>query len=349
MKYVLNLRDRQIFYDDSYVFIDGTVYATYDNTGVTWFNTTSLLAKFKYYSDHSWLLYDGEMLEAHDRDKTLRNQLYNKILGTYTGTHAGALASYIAYKHSLTTPCINKTTTVAKDIQPKQNTNEKHTQSSSSSKAVPVKKEPAPKINLKKDVPREAEPKYIPPKVENRYENSSIYKPPKQDHVYKKIDFTPPPAPIPGGSSAENSGCISPIAGLAIAIFVLVIAIKMIPQSWRDLSKYIPEGDTGITICFFSSIIGAVLSIIIAILKKKNIFTTSMATFVGVCGISIVINTIIQIKEILEGTHEFLGFALIDIPLSIFASVLGQFQFALPIGIGVLIICGIIHLVKKNK
>lgn len=357
MKFVLKLDNKQIFYDEKHIFIDGCVCAAYDNSSVTWIADGSVLVKFNHYSDHSWILskkYDDGILEAHDRDKILRNQSYNKVLGSYTGTHSGALASYIAYKHSLTTPIVKKSTNHEKNIQPKQNTTQKQTQRPSSSKTVPTKKETPYQANLQQEIHPKPEQKYIPPKqespkIEKRYEEPPIYEPPKQEYEYKKPDFTPPPAPIPSGGSEESSGCLGPIAWLAIGILALVIAIKMIPQSWKDLSTYIPEGDIGITICFFSSLIGGVIAVLMSLLVKKCKFTSCLSAFLITCGIGIVINILILFKDIFAGDYEFTGFILFDLPLAVFAPILGCFQFAFPIGIGVIIICAIICLIKKKS
>lgn len=357
MKFVLKLVDKQIFYDEKYVFIDGTMCATYDNNSVTWLTDHSVLAKFNHYPENSWILskkYEDGILEAHDRDKILRNQSYNKIIGTYTGTHAGALASYIAYKHSLTTTVIKKSIARENNIQQKPNVTKEQNKSASPPLTVKDKKEPAHQTNIEKEVPRKSEPKYVPPKqelpkIERRYEEPPVYEPPKQEYEYKKPDFTPPPAPIPSGSSEENAGCIGPIGGLAIAILVLIIAIKMIPQSWKDLSTYIPEGDIGITICFFSSLIGGVISVLMSLLVKKCKFISCLSTFLIACGIGVAINVFILFKDIFAGDYEFTGFILFDLPLAVFAPILGCFQFAFPIGIGVIIICGIICLIKKNS
>ncbi len=354
MKFVLKLGDKQIFYDENHVFIDGIMCATYNDNGVTWLSTSSLLSKFNHYSDHSWILHDEGILEAHNRDKILRNQSYNKILGTYTGTHSGALASYIAYKHSLTTPFIKKTACPVSSTEPKQKASETPKKSPEKTKVTQPKKTTSTQQSVQKELPHKPEQKYIPPKqeppkIEKRHEEPPIYEPPKQEYEYKKPDFTPPPAPIPSGGSEENSGCLGPIAWLAIGILVLIIAIKMIPQSWKDLSTYIPEGDIGITICFFSSLIGGIIAVLMSLFVKECKFTSCLSAFLITCGIGIGINILILFKDIVAGDYEFTGFILFDLPLAVFAPILGCFQFAFPIGIGVIIICGIICLIKKNS
>ncbi len=356
MKFVLKLADRQIFYDEKYVSIDGNICATYNDSNVTWLADCSVLAKFKHYPDHTWTVLENSsrtLIEAHDRDKTLRNLSYNKVIGTYTGPHAGALASYIAYKHSLTTPVVKKSANSEKNIQPKQNITQKQTQSPSST-TVQAKKETPSQANLQQEIRPKLEPKYIPPqqeppKIEKRYEEPPVYEPPKQEYEYNEPDFTPPPAPIPTGSSEENAGCIGPIGGLAIAILVLIIAIKLIPQSWKDLGTYIPEGDIGISICFFSSLIGGVIAVLMSLFIKECKFTSCLSAFLITCGIGVAINILILFKDICAGDYEFTGFILFDLPLAVFAPILGCFQFAFPIGIGVIIICGIICLIKKKS
>ena len=338
MKFVLKLGDKQIFYDESHVFIDGVKCASYTNNAVTWLSTSSLLAKFNHYSDHSWLLYDDGILEAHNRDKILRNQSYNTILGSYTGSHSGALASYIAYKHSLTTPFIKKNTSVA----PKKTQEQTHV--SQPRKVV------QPLQNVQEKVEHKPEPKYTPskqemPKVEKIFEKPPIYEQPKQDYEDNKPDFTPPPAPIPSGSSESSGGGL----GFIIAIITIIIAIKLIPKSWKDLPTFMAEGDIGITISFFSSLIGGVLAIFRCLYDKESKISSALSTFLTTCGIGVAINVFILFKDIFAGDYEFTGFILFDLPLAVFAPILGCFQFAFPIGIGVLIICGIICLIKKNS
>lgn len=345
MKFVLKLADRQIFYDEKNISIDGNICATYNDSNVTWLADCSVLAKFKHYPDHTWTVLENSsrtLIEAHDRDKTLRNLSYNKVIGTYTGPHAGALASYIAYTHSLTVPA-----------KPKPNVVEQQVKPADSPKAIHVKKETILQEEAQQ-VPPAPEKKYISPKqeipkIEKIYEEPPVYMPPKQEYEYKKPDFTPPPAPIPSGGSEESVGCIGPIGGLLIALVILIIAIKLIPQSWKDLPTYLADGDIGITISFYSSLIGGVLAIFRCIYDKESKISSALSTFLITCGIGVAINVFILFKDIFAGDYEFTGFILFDLPLAVFAPILGCFQFAFPIGIGVLIICGIICLVKKNS
>lgn len=344
MKFVLKLADRQIFYDEQHIFIEGNMCATYSNTHVVWIPNNSTLAELKHYVDHSWTLvktFENGILEAHDRDKTLRNLYYNKVLGTYTGSHAGALASYIAYKHYLIVGGLPKTCTQLSNIQHKQTSNAKN------KIPEPLKAVEPPKVTHEQEQ-KYIPPKYETPKIEKLYEAPHIYELPKQEEEYEKLNLTLPPAPIPSGNCEENTGCIGPIAGLAIAVLVLVIAIKLIPQSWKDLGPYIAKGDVGIIICFFSSLIGGILAIFKCIYEKECKLSSSLSAFLITCVIGIVINIIILFKDIIAGEHEFTGFILFDLPLAIFAPLLGCFQFAFPIGIGVIIICGIICLIKKK-
>ena len=330
--------------------------ASYDNRQVIWLPSNLTLAELKHYSDHTWTLaknLDNCMFEAHDRDKILRNLSYNKIIGSYTGSHAGALASYIAYKYYLNVGDIPKTSTAV------QNTQHSKTTIETESNQYPIKTvEQKAKIpitpKIENQVLPEPEIKYIPqkqelPKIERLYEEPPIYEQSKFESEYNKPDFTPPPVPIPSGSSEESGGCLGPIAGLAIGILVLIIAIKLIPQSWKDLGTYIPKGDTGITICFFSSLLGGVTAILMSIFIKECKFTSCLSAFFIICLIGIILNIVILFGDLYNGTVEFTGFFLFDIPLAIFAPVLGCFQFAFPIGIVSSIICGIICFAKKKS
>lgn len=356
MKFVLKLADQQIFYDEKHVYIDGNMCASYNNTQVVWLPNNLPLAELKHYRDNTWTLakrFDNCMFEAHDRDKLLRNLSYNEIIGSYTGSHTGALASYISYKHYLSIGGIPKTSTEVKNTQHRKTAIEnKAPQPSIKQAEQKVERPITPKA--KNQSPNEAEQKYIPPKqelpkIERRYEEPPIYEQPKFEPEYSKPNFTPPSVPIPSGSSEESDGCLGPIAGLAIGILVLIIAIKLIPQSWKDLGTYIPEGDTGIIICFFSSLLGGIISVLMSIFIKECKFTSCLSAFLITCLIGIILNIVILFGDLYNGTVEFTGFFLFDIPLAIFAPILGCFQFAFPIGIVAAIICGIICLIKKKS
>ena len=327
------LNNMIITYDNEFVYYDGKHIASYSTSSVSIpYATKSLGSISRIRGDTHGKLTSPYNMEIRTNiyDHTLREVPSDKIVATYDGTPTGAIACFLAHEFFEQK---SKAEANSKFVAKQQNYTSVERKTIETNATI-AKKEVVEEPVFPKQVFKPEEPVYKPEPL--RYEE------------YKKEEFKPPQIPVPSGGNSENStggGCL----GIIIAAVLIFFAIKLIPQSWKDLSTYIPEGDTGITICFFSSLIGAVLAVIVATLKKKDVFNTSMSTFLGVCGISVVINSIIQIGDILEGTYEFLGFSLIDIPLAIFASILGQFQFALPIGIGVLIICGIIHLAKKKS
>lgn len=359
MKYTLKLANKEVLYDENSVYIDGNVWATYNDKEVIWTATSSKIAELNCYRDHSWALVESLnrcIFEAHNRDNSLRNQSeHNKLLGKYTGPHTGALASYIAYEYYLTLPATETKQKATKSVQNNEKTEVKEPVAQKAVKQeAPVEAKPIP-IKKKQPTPpvtnREPEPKYIPPKQEPPqkefiYEEPPVYKPPeetrKESYDYKpKIDR--PTIQIPSSDSSEHSGCL----GIAIGIFVVAIAIKLIPKSWDDLDVYIPEGDIGMTICFFSAVIGAIIALLRSIFSDSCKLGSCLTTFLIPCVIGIVINIFVLFKDIIAGDYEFTGFILFDLPLAIFAPILGCFQFAFPIGIAVTIICGIICFFKK--
>lgn len=183
---------------------------------------------------------------------------------------------------------------------------------------------------------------YIPKEFEYKKEDFEYEKENENDFSYENDSFK---ISIPSGESnsdSDASGCLWVI----ILGVIFAIAISMIPKSWQDIPKYLAKGDTGLTTCLFSSILAAIIAVGASIF---NDIITALKAYLVTCSISVIINSFIQIGDIWDGTYEFCGIIIIDIPLAIFASLLGQFQFAFPIGIGVLIVCGIIHLVKNSK
>ena len=327
------LNSSSIFtYDNECVYVDNARYAYYTTSGVSQPYSSKPIGSITRINGDTYGCLNNfptPQIRTNIYDHTLRSVSEDEIVATYEGTPAGAIACFLVYQFLE----YQKKENVAKNnslqidnVVTKKNIQEKP-------KTPVVEKHEEQEIVIPKKIYKPDEPVYKP--EQHKYEE------------HKKEDYTPPKIPVPSGGNSENNtggGCLV----IIIAIVLIFFAIKLIPQSWKDLATYIPQGDTGITICFFSSVIGAILAIVVASLKKYNVFSASMSTFLGVCFISVIINTIIQIDEILQGTHEFIGSSIIDIPLALFASVLGQFQFALPIGIGVLIICGIIHIAKKK-
>jgi len=333
---VKNQKGMEVLYNENEISIKGELFATYTSGAVTYSRLKSnigylyresgetvgisTVCKYKFTTDvynHKIICYETK-----------------QVVACYDGKPTGAIASFIAYlyylskqkKEANSTPLVKQQTIIPKHVVTQNNQTQKEVlKTEQPVKEVIIPKEPVKEVQIKQEEYIEP-PKYEPPK----------YEPPA------------PKVPMPSGGSSNSgsssAGCLWVILG-ALAIYS---AIKIIPQSWQDMPEYVAAGDTGMTICFFSSVIAAILAVLVAIFKKEEVFSSSMSTFLGVCGVAIVINSIIQIGDVVEGSYEFLGSTIIDIPLSIFASVLGQFQFALPIGIGVIIVCGIIHFAKKK-
>lgn len=328
MKLALAYDNEVITYDFSCVYIKTFDCATYTYSDVCLTLTSETIGKIHRENGITYgtLCCDSSPLVcSNTSDHTLRLLPSNDIVASFDGTATGSIACFLTHvffeyvkKDNFNT---NKNTTVIKPHNLDQNVISK--------KIIPTNT-----TSRKEEDLAELTPKPTP---------TMLYKPPKLKENKKHNDFRPTSPPVP----TENKCGLSFGPGfiwLCILGLVLYSAIKIIPQSWKDLSTYIPAGDSGITISFFSPLMGAILALLISIFKKRADFFYSITTFLGACIIGIIINAI---TLLVEGT-EFTGFFLLDIPLSLFAPILGCFQFALPIGIVTFIVCGIICLVRNK-
>lgn len=350
MKLTVNKTNQVITYDAKSVLKGNHEYAYYDSSSVTCFgNETRLGQLYRSNGDTYGICFSNRNFKVRSDiyTHTLKNAETDEILATFEGTCTGAVAAYICYMHlsikfgDSKIPCIESNgkkipytpTAPSAYTEPPKQTKPK-------SKDYIVVKEQPP-------IKEEFIPKEIIPKKE-KLEEYKPEEPKREEFKYEeKRNFDPPRIQIPsggegGGGPSNMSGCGCVFA--IIAVIGVFVAIAMIPQSWKDLSSYIPAGDSGITICFFSSLIGGVIAVLMSIFSKEPKFTSCIQAFLTTCIVGIVLNAIIVLAE----GVEFTGFFLFDIPSAIFAPILGCFQFALPIGIATCVICGIICSAKKK-
>lgn len=329
MKLILNSSRHVVTWDTSYITINGKKYASFDASSVTTiFNNTCIGRIYRSQGDTygTSISNNSLLIRSNLSDYTLRNSETDEVLASFEGTPTGAVASYLAFiyfsKHRFR---ITPDDVMLKDTYVTQDVSKPHRRIENKEFKILERQFESP---IKQP---------IEPPVERPTEPPTM--------VHKREPIEPPRIFVPTSSqtpSESNTGC-GCIAGI-LGIIGLFVAISMIPQSWEDLGKYIPAGDSGITICFFSSLIGGILAVLIAVIAKKPSFISCMKAFLSACTIGIIINAIILLSE----GVEFTGFFLFDIPLSIFAPILGCFQFALPIGIAAALISGIVCAVKKD-
>lgn len=329
MKVIIKSNNIVINFLPPYVQINNINYAKYTTSLVSKCNGDKTLGKL-YRKDGNFcgacMFNPSLKIKANMADHTLRNMTTNEVVATFEGSSLGAIASYITYVYL----------TYTKNSSPQNNASLQTITANTNPQYV----QSADKVVIPNSE-LYAQKEFIKPEEKAEY----IKQIPKDD--YRVPD--PPRHQLPsiptgdgGGSGGGGSGCGCLAAILGVLGFIS--ALSLIPQSWEDLTTYIPEGDTGITICFFSALIGGILAVIISVFSKKPKFLSCMQTFLVTCAIGIVVNAFILIKD----GVEFTGFFLFDIPLSIFAPILGCFQFALPIGIVTAIICGIACSFKNN-
>lgn len=337
MKITLTNTNQVITYDDKSVFIGNKQLASYTTSNVIRLLTNQTIGSIYRISGNTYgkLIHFPQIeIRTNLSDHTLRSIPSETVVATFEGTPCGAIASYIMHKY-LELASSKKEFTKKVEIKntpskshknildpikpPQYEPEDKKTKKECITPKKPI--EPKEPIIIKKELPKEL---------------------PVEKEPFQK-DFNLPPPPISSGTNSEGSSGAGCLVIIIVAIFIY-FAIKLIPQSWEDLSVFIPQRDSGIIICFFSAVIGAIVALLMSIFSKEPRFLSCMSGFLGICAAGVVINSIIVLAE----GVEFTGFFLFDIPLSIFAPILGCFQFAFPIGIGVSIICGIICLARKK-
>lgn len=354
-------------YDNTAVYIGYERCASYTTFDVTRELTKETFGKISRLSGNTYgetPFYPIPKVRCNIADHTIRIDSSNIVVATYKGTPIGAVAGYLLYeyleykkKQKIATVAKASTVTTESTKKVEKVTSANQTETKKEAVKSSQAEKPKEKVNKpKEDAAKPSKSKKIEdfeepiiPEIQTRrpreYEDYKEYKVPE----YKR-DFSPPNIPVPsGGNSEESGGCLGGFAGIAILFVIVAIAIHMIPDSWRDLGTFIPKGDIGIIICFFSAVIGAIIALVASIVSKIPMFAQSMMIFLSTCGIGIIVNVCLLLSEIFSGNCMFTGFFLFDIPLAIFAPILGSFQFAFPIGIALAIICGIIHLIKKHN
>lgn len=189
----------------------------------------------------------------------------------------------------------------------------------------------------------------------NNYKKSEYKRPERKIEEYKIPEKKNEDYKLPEKKQKKVNVPVASGGGGISIIFILIIGLAIyatlqcIPDSWKDLKTYIPRGDPGIIICFFTALAGGIVSLLYSIFSKKPDFEECLTYFGGVCSLGIIISAILTLISYSKGDTKFVGFFLFDIFLCILAPVIGVLQFAIPIGIGVVVICGIICLIKKNS
>lgn len=120
----------------------------------------------------------------------------------------------------------------------------------------------------------------------------------------------------------------------AVIIVALLLygSFKTIPTAWEIAPELIVQGDSIMIVGLVSCIVAAIIAILIAIFKYFDGLYYALQTFLTICIIASSINAYILITKYSEG-----------IIYSIFSSLIFQLQFALPIGLVTVIICGFIR------
>ena len=318
MELIIQKTGEQIKYDSKYVYIHNVKRTLYLQSAAMWLDNRELITTFntKGSTVYTKTTFDKSIkVYSLSHSKKILDSKTQEVVATYSGSTEGAIVAYVTY-------CYAKAQGI---IQDEKETNH---------------------YKLENQIPKFERIEKNEKKEYNEYEKKETKEPIKKDYDVPQINV-PIPGVAGGNNSSEDSGagCL----GVAILGIIGVVAISLIPQSWKDLTHFIPEGDLGIIISFFSAVIGGILGIIVSLRSKTSSFTNGMGTFLGTCGLGVGICAIMLLQEITSGTSKFTGFILFDIPLCIFAPLLGSFQFAFPIGIGVAIICGIIHFVKSQN
>lgn len=291
--------------------------------------------------------FEKEIFEEHTKEKIAisDNMNFDSLAAVLAYRHYTLMQerSKVESRQKQTTPKVNASTPKTITRQTLQKTSQEKPKEfkvvqSQKPKPEKIRVEPKPeKLKIEKT-------QFEKHKPERKREEFKQEGNRREEKRYEEPPRELPNIPLPtGGSSEDGGGGYAGCIWIPILLLCIGVAISMIPQSWRDLGEYIPKGDTGITICFFSSLIGGITAIAISFLKKTPDFSYCMTWFFRCCVAGIVINTI---SLLAEGV-EFTGFFLFDIPLSFFAPILGCFQFALPIGIVAAIVSGIVCLARK--